>query len=118
MELHSPLSNNTLVYCNNVSVVYLASNIVQHQHTKYVEIDLHFVRDKVTIIGEVHVLHVLMASQFTDIFTKGLLSPFFSVFCSSLNICRDYSWDCMRGDRIYLCCIIGTWVRNHLLCEA
>jgi hypothetical protein len=45
-ELHSPLAKSTLVYCDNVSVVYLSTNPVQHQRTKHVEIDLHFVRDR------------------------------------------------------------------------
>ncbi|GKD67847.1 ribonuclease H-like domain-containing protein [Tanacetum coccineum] len=44
-ELHTPLSSATLVYCDNVRAVYLSSNPVQHQRTKHVEIDLHFVRD-------------------------------------------------------------------------
>jgi hypothetical protein len=79
IELHSPLTHSTLVYCNNASAIYLASNSVQHQCTKHVEIDFHFVRDKVTI-GEVHILHVPSTSQFTNIFTKGLLSPLFSEF--------------------------------------
>ncbi|GJX94001.1 transferase, chloramphenicol acetyltransferase-like domain protein [Tanacetum coccineum] len=30
-ELHTPLSSATLVYCDNVSAVYLSSNLVQHQ---------------------------------------------------------------------------------------
>jgi hypothetical protein len=111
MKLHSPRSHSTLVYYDNVSVVYLASNPVQHQCTKYVEIDLHFSRNKVAI-GEVHVLYFPMTSQFADIFTKGLPSPLFSEFRSSLNICRAYSWDwvCVWGVElfIYLCCIIGT----------
>ncbi|GKC96869.1 ribonuclease H-like domain-containing protein, partial [Tanacetum coccineum] len=37
-ELHTPLSSATLVYCDNVSVVYLSSNPVQHQRTKQIEI--------------------------------------------------------------------------------
>jgi hypothetical protein len=40
VELHSPLPQATLVYCNNVNVVYLSTNPVQHQRTKHVEIDL------------------------------------------------------------------------------
>lgn len=32
-ELHSPLARATLVYSDNVSVVYLSTNPVQHQHT-------------------------------------------------------------------------------------
>jgi hypothetical protein len=87
MELHSPLTRNTLVYYDNVSVVYLTSNPVQYQCMKHVKIDFHFVCDKVTI-GEVCVQVVLMTSQFVDIFTKGLPSSFFSEFRSCLNICH------------------------------
>ncbi|GKE77834.1 ribonuclease H-like domain-containing protein, partial [Tanacetum coccineum] len=47
-ELHSPLSTVTLVYCDNVSAVYMSVNPVQHQRTKHIEIDIHFVRDIVT----------------------------------------------------------------------
>ncbi|GJV99684.1 ribonuclease H-like domain-containing protein [Tanacetum coccineum] len=46
-ELHTPLSSVTLVYCDNVSAVYLSCNPVQHQRTKHIEIDIHFVRDLV-----------------------------------------------------------------------
>jgi hypothetical protein len=56
-ELQTPSSRCTLVYCDNISVVYLSTNSVQHQHTKHVEIDLHFIREKVAI-GQVRVLHV------------------------------------------------------------
>jgi len=65
--------------------MYLSTNPVQHQRTKHVEIDLHFVHDRVAI-GDVWVLHVPTTSQFADIFTKGLPSSTFTEFCSSLNI--------------------------------
>jgi hypothetical protein len=84
-ELHSPHAKSTLVYCDNISAVYLSTNPVQHQRTKYVEIDLHFVRGQVAI-GDVRVLHVPTTTQFADIFTKGLPSSIFSEFCSSLNV--------------------------------
>nr|GEU40411.1 ribonuclease H-like domain-containing protein [Tanacetum cinerariifolium] len=48
LELHSLLSAATLVYCDNVSATYLSANPVQHQRTKHIEIDIHFVRDLVT----------------------------------------------------------------------
>ncbi|GJX69101.1 ribonuclease H-like domain-containing protein [Tanacetum coccineum] len=48
-ELHKPLFFATLVYCDNVNAVYLSSNPVQHQRTKHIEIDIHFVRDLVTV---------------------------------------------------------------------
>jgi hypothetical protein len=87
LELQAPPSRCTLVYCDNISAVYLSKNLIQHQRTKHVEIDLHFVREKVAI-GQVRILHVPTTSQFTDVFTKGLPSSVFEEFRSSLNICR------------------------------
>ncbi|GJS52124.1 ribonuclease H-like domain-containing protein [Tanacetum coccineum] len=51
--LHSPLSTATLVYCDNVSAVFMSANPVQHQQMKHIEIDIHFVRDMVTAGQEV-----------------------------------------------------------------
>ncbi|GJR00797.1 ribonuclease H-like domain-containing protein [Tanacetum coccineum] len=47
LELHAPLTTATLVYCDNISAVYLSTNLVQHQRTKHIEIDIHFVQDYV-----------------------------------------------------------------------
>ncbi|GJX83733.1 ribonuclease H-like domain-containing protein [Tanacetum coccineum] len=60
-ELHTPLSSATLVYCYNVNVVYLSSNLVQ-------------------------VLHVPSCYQYADIFTKGLPSTLFEEFRTSLSL--------------------------------
>jgi hypothetical protein len=48
-ELHNPLQRATLVYCDNVSVIYLSTNPVQHQRTKHVEINPHFVYERVAV---------------------------------------------------------------------
>jgi hypothetical protein len=85
-ELQASPSCCTLVYCDNISVMYLSTNPVQHQRMKHMEIDLHFVREKVAI-DQVRVLHVPTTSQFTDIFTNGIPSSVFNEFRSSLNIC-------------------------------
>ena len=85
-ELHAPLRRATLVYCDNISAVYMSSNPVQHQRTKHIEIDLHFVRERVAV-GDVRVLHVPTSSQYADVFTKGLPSSVFAEFRSSLNVC-------------------------------
>jgi hypothetical protein len=87
LELHAPLQRATVVICDNVSAVYMSSNPVQHQRTKHIEIDLHFVRDQVAL-GHVNVkvLHVPTSSQYADIFTKGLPSTVFKEFRSNLNV--------------------------------
>ncbi|GJZ76722.1 ribonuclease H-like domain-containing protein [Tanacetum coccineum] len=77
-ELHTPLSSAT-------SVVYLSCNSVQHQRTKHIEIDIHFVRDLVAV-GQARVLHVPSRYQFTDIFTKELPLALFEEFRSSLRV--------------------------------
>nr|GFA61365.1 ribonuclease H-like domain-containing protein [Tanacetum cinerariifolium] len=84
-ELHIPLSSATLIYCDNVSAMYLSSNPVHHQRTKHIEIDIHFVRDLVAA-GQVRVLHVPSRYQFADIFTKGLPSALFEEFRSSFSV--------------------------------
>ncbi|GJY37036.1 ribonuclease H-like domain-containing protein [Tanacetum coccineum] len=84
-ELHTLIFMTTLVYCDNVSAVYMSANLVQHQRTKHIEIDIHFVRDKVAA-GHVRVLHVPSRFQYANIFTKGLPYPLFVDFRSSLSI--------------------------------
>ncbi|GJW91729.1 ribonuclease H-like domain-containing protein [Tanacetum coccineum] len=84
-ELHSLLSTATLVYCDNISVVYMSANPVQHQRTKHIEIDIYFVHDMVTT-GQVRVLHLPSRFQYADIFTKGLPSALFEDFRSSLSV--------------------------------
>jgi hypothetical protein len=79
VELHNPLLRATLIYCDNVSAIYLFTNLVQHQRTKHVEVDFYFVRERVAV-EDVRVLHVLMTFQFIDIFTKGLFSSLFLEF--------------------------------------
>lgn len=85
LELHCPIHKATLVYCDNVSAIYLSGNPVQHQRTKHIEMDIHFVREKVKR-GEVRVLHVPSRYQIADIFTKGLPRVLFDDFRDSLSV--------------------------------
>ncbi|GKB17161.1 ribonuclease H-like domain-containing protein [Tanacetum coccineum] len=86
-EFHTSLFTATLVYCDNVSAVYLSTDPVQRQRTKHIEIDIYFVRDYVAS-GQVRVLHVPSQFQYADIFTKGLPTTLFLEFRSSLNVRR------------------------------
>jgi hypothetical protein len=87
-EFHSPLQCTTLVYCDNFSTVYLSTNPVQHQRTKHVEIDLHFIRERVAA-DDVRVLSVPTTLQFVDIFTKGLSSSVLRSFDPVLTFVQD-----------------------------
>jgi hypothetical protein len=47
-EHHISVSSATVVYCDNVSVVCMTTNPVHHRRMKHIEIDMHFVREKVS----------------------------------------------------------------------
>lgn len=85
LELHCPIKTATLVFCDNISLVYMSKNPIQHQRTKHIEIDVHFVREKVKL-GQVKVLHVPSSLQYAKIFTKGLSTKLFREFRSSLTV--------------------------------
>jgi hypothetical protein len=84
-ELHCTITKATVAYCDNISAVYMASNPIHHRRTKHVELDIHFVREKVAA-GEVRVLHDPTAQQFADVLTKGLATTTFNNFRCSLCI--------------------------------
>ena len=87
LELHCPIKKATLVYCDNVSAIYLSGNPVQHQRTKHIEMDIHFFREKVAC-GQVRVFHVPSRYQIADIFTKGLPQVLFEDFWDSLSVSK------------------------------
>ena len=86
-ELHCGITKATIVYCDNVSVVYMTANPVHHRRTKHIELDIHFVPEKV-VLGKVRVLHVPTSQQFADVITKGLPSSTFNAF--RISLCVDY----------------------------
>lgn len=76
-ELQEPLHHATIVYCDNVSVVYLSINLVQHQRTKHIEINLHFMREWVAL-GDIRVLYVPTTLKYADIYLRRVFLPHYS----------------------------------------
>ncbi|XP_019182546.1 PREDICTED: uncharacterized protein LOC109177599 [Ipomoea nil] len=74
LGLHS--SHPATLWCDNLEATYLCANPVFHARTKHVEIDYHFVRDKVAS-GDFVVNFVSTKDQLADIFTKPLTGPRF-----------------------------------------
>ena len=87
-ELLCPVTKATVVFCDNVSAVYLSANPVHHRRTKHIELDIHFVREKVAL-GQFRIVHVPTTEQLADIMTKGLPTASFESFRSSLGIISD-----------------------------
>ncbi|KAL8128531.1 LOW QUALITY PROTEIN: hypothetical protein V2J09_017686 [Rumex salicifolius] len=80
-ELSLPLKSGIVVFGD--CWVYMTSNPIQHQHTKQIEIDIHFVWEKVAL-GEAKVFHIPSTRQFANLFKKGLPSPLLTKFRDTL----------------------------------
>ncbi|XP_019154248.1 PREDICTED: uncharacterized protein LOC109150719 [Ipomoea nil] len=83
-ELGLYSSGPATLWCDNLGATYLCANPVFHARTKHMEIDYHFVRDKVAS-GEFVVNYVSTADQLADIFTKPLSAPRFATLHDKLN---------------------------------
>ncbi|KAK2980515.1 hypothetical protein RJ640_022517 [Escallonia rubra] len=59
------------LWCDNLGATYLSANPVFHARMKHIEIDFHFVRDKVRR-KELQVKFISTMDQIADILTKGL----------------------------------------------
>jgi hypothetical protein len=81
LHLHGPL----MLYCDNKATIDIANNLVQHDRTKHIEIDHHFIKEKFDK-GIVCLPYVTSASQVADILTKGLPERVFSVFGSKMGL--------------------------------
>ncbi|XP_060187251.1 uncharacterized mitochondrial protein AtMg00810-like [Lycium barbarum] len=87
-DLHIQPSSPSTIYCDNVNSIYLAHNFFHHARIKHIEIDIHFVREKVAS-GVLQFLYVPSTDQLTDLLTKSLPYPRFSFLRDKLGICQD-----------------------------
>lgn len=74
-----------ILFCDYLSAIALFFNLIQHQRKKHIEIDVHFVRERVAT-KKLLVQFVSSSKQFADILTKGLSSPIFHTHCSNLML--------------------------------
>lgn len=84
-EPRIPLPRALFVWCDNISALALASNPVYHAHTKHIEVDYHFVREKV-LNRDIAISFISTCDQISDIFTKGLSTVQFQFLQTKLTM--------------------------------
>jgi hypothetical protein len=68
-ELHVVQSRPPVLWCDNLGATNLSSNPIFHARTKHIEVDFHFVREKLAMRA-LEVRAIASGDQVVDIFTK------------------------------------------------
>ena len=71
-----PLPCPPILHCDNLSALYMTVNLVFHGRTKQIELDYHYVRERVAL-GALETRFVPSKQQLADIFTKPLSKALF-----------------------------------------
>ena len=77
------------LYCNNNATISIAHNPVHHDRTKHVEVDRHFITEKLDnrIIS---IEYIPTDQKVADIPTKGLSRPTFEYLVGKLGLIDIY----------------------------
>lgn len=85
LELGMFQSRPPVLWCDNLGATYLSANPVFHAHTKHIEIDFHFVQERVTRRA-LDVQFIASNDQLADVLTKPLLQRQFNILRHNLNM--------------------------------
>jgi hypothetical protein len=85
-ELGVSLQVKPCLWCDNLGAIYLSANPIFHARTKHIEIDYHFVRERVAN-KLLDIKFISTKDQVADGFTKALPVKDFNEFKRNLNLC-------------------------------
>ncbi|KAG4193611.1 hypothetical protein ERO13_A07G233250v2 [Gossypium hirsutum] len=78
------------MYCNNQAAVSIAHNPVHHDRTKHVEIDRHFIKEKIHS-EEMCITYLPTRQQVADVLTKSLSRNMFEELIGKLGLINIYT---------------------------
>ena len=90
VELKRPIEVRMKLYCDNKTAISIAHNPVQHDRTQHIEIDRHFIKEKLEE-GAICMPFFPSAQQTADILTKGLFRSNFELLTSKLGMTNIYT---------------------------
>ena len=76
-----------MLWCDNIGATYLSSNPVFHARTKHIEVDYHFVRERVAK-KLLDIQFISTNDQVADGFTKALSWSKLEEFKNNLNLVK------------------------------
>ena len=85
-ELEVSHVQTPILWCDNLGATYLSTNPVFHARTKHIEIDFHFVRERVAN-KELEIRFIPSKDQLADGFTNALPTRSFEEFKRNFNLC-------------------------------
>ena len=74
-----------ILWCDNIGATYLSANPIFHTRTKHIEVDYHFVRERVSE-KQLQIKFISSKDQLADIFTKSLPLPQFEACRHNLTL--------------------------------
>jgi histone deacetylase 1/2 len=84
-ELGVAQSKTAVLWCDNIGATYLSANPVFHARTKHIEVDYHFVRERVAR-KLLDIRFISSGDQVADGFTKSLSTRQLETFRRNLNL--------------------------------